>query len=286
MRVCCVAFFWGYDCRREQLLIGLKLWHVYLEAFIKSSWKNMKKIITIALLMISPALIAHAGISACPHIEYGKPKVSDFQKCRLGYAIGYSYALKSAEWVTYRLEKEDGEVVGRQDDFRPDSDMPQAYQTTPGDYDEPVYDMGHLANSESIDGSVLENSETFLMSNMTPQLPGFNRAIWKGLENRERKWADEFGVVFVFMGPLYGLNPDVIGNGVLIPSSFWKIIYSPMKKEAIAFLIPHKELKTSELDSYLISIDEIETASGLDFFQALSDAQQVELEGKALARQW
>ena len=246
----------------------------------------MKYQVMLALSLLSLNIYAHSPLSACPHLEQGKPKVSDFVACREGYAIGYSYTLKSADWVVYRLEKEDGVVVDRQNDFRPDKDMPEAYQTTPADYEEPVYDMGHLANSESLDGTITENSETFLMSNMTPQLPGFNRAIWKGLENRERKWADKKGVVFVYMGPLYESSSNVIGNNVLVPSAFWKIIYDPAADDAIAFLIPHQKLKTGMLSEYLVSIDEIETASGLDFFSVFDSVQQSGLESKAQVRQW
>ena len=247
---------------------------------------QMKHLLVFTLSLVSLNIYAHSPISDCPHLKQGKPKVSDFVTCREGYAIGYSYALKSADWVVYRLEKEDGVVVDRQNDFRPDEDMPVVYQTTPADYDEPVYDMGHLANSESLDGTITENSETFLMSNMTPQLPGFNRAIWKGLENRERKWANKMGVVFVFMGPLYDNSPSVIGNNVLIPSAFWKIIYDPSMDDAIAFLIPHEKLRTSKLSEYLVSVDEIEDASGLDFFKMFDDAHQNELESQVQPRQW
>ena len=36
---------------------------------------------------------------------------------------------------------------------RVDPLIPAEYQTPPDDYDEPVYEQGHLASSESIDGS-------------------------------------------------------------------------------------------------------------------------------------
>ena len=139
-----------------------------------------------------------------------------------------NYSNKAADWVAYRLKKQIGEGVDRQDDFRADLSIPLQYRTTPEDYEEPVYDMGHLANSESVDGSITANSETFLMSNMTPQLGGHNRAIWKGLENRERKWANRYGEVIVYTGALYSDNPETIGaNKVPVPSKYWKVIFNP-----------------------------------------------------------
>jgi len=141
--------------------------------------------------------------ASCPHLKYGTPKQGNVVLCREGYALGYNNTLKSAEWVSYVLNKELGNDVKRQDDFRVDPDIKPVFQTTPDDYDEPVYHQGHLANSESIDQTQHANDETFYMSNMTPQLPGHNTGIWKGLENRERKWANKRGRVIVLAGPVY-----------------------------------------------------------------------------------
>lgn len=77
------------------------------------------------------------------------------------------------------------------DNFREDLEIPEQFRAYPADYDEPVYEQGHLANSESVDGSPNAMDETFYMSNMVPQIPRHNKGIWKGLENRERKWANK-----------------------------------------------------------------------------------------------
>ena len=45
-------------------------------------------------------------------------------------------------------------------------------------------------------------SESFYLSNMSPQDPGFNRGIWRQLEARVRDWADLHGEVFVVTGPV------------------------------------------------------------------------------------
>lgn len=136
-----------------------------------------------------------AALTCNGHFAFGIPSQSDQLLCRTGYALGYNYSRKSADWVAYRLTPaihDDGNV-DRQNEFRADTELPAIYQTTPTDYVEPVFDQGHLANSESLDDTITMNSETFLMSNMTPQLPGLNSAGWKGLENRERRWTDNRG---------------------------------------------------------------------------------------------
>ncbi len=242
----------------------------------------MRLLIVIAILLFSS--IGYA----CEHLPLGVPKQSDFVKCRVGYAIGYSYELKSAEWVSYILKGTEQDGVERTDAFEADPDIPIRFQTYPADYDEPKYDQGHLANSESIDTSSIANLETFYMSNMTPQLPTHNRAIWKGLENRERKWALQRDLVLVMAGPLYLSEPiEVIGsNNVPVPTNYWKVVYDMQTGEAISFLIDHKPLKTSALNDYLSSIDEIEEASGLDLLGNLPDGIENNIESVQLSSQW
>lgn len=224
----------------------------------------------------------------CIHLELGTPKQSDMVDCREGYAIGYNYQLKSAEWVAYKLESQpEGEGVDRTDDFRVDPKIPAEFQTTPDDYDEPVYHQGHLANSESIDTSVVAISETFYMSNMVPQLPTHNTGIWKGLENRERKWANKRSSIFVYAGPLYIGQIEHIGaNQVPVPSHLWKAIYDPEKNEAITYVIEHKPLYTRDLDKYLKSVDYIEALAGIDLLSQLEDSVETSIELIVQPKQW
>ncbi len=239
---------------------------------------NIKKI-TIALgLLLSGAFIQ---ANACEHLELGVPGQSDQINCLEGYAIGYNYKIKSADWVAYRLEKQVGEGVERQDDFRLDPSIPAKFRTLVEDYEEPIYHMGHLANSESIDVTIKANSETFLMSNMTPQLPSHNTAIWKGLENRERKWANKYGLVYVFAGPLYPEVPETIGaSKVPVPNAYWKVVYIPSKSKAIAFFTPHQALYTKDIDKHTFTVDHIEKSCNVDLLSALPDAVENAIEKK------
>lgn len=261
-----------------------------MNAHIKSLLKKLFATVflfQIACSHVSAETAQTNNDAICAHLEFGTPKKSDFVDCREGYAIGYNYQLKSAEWVAYRLEhQEEGTGVDRTNDFRVDTKIPQQYQTTPSDYDEPIYDQGHLANSESIDTSENAMSETFFMSNMVPQLPGHNRAIWKGLENRERKWANKRGLVYVYAGPLFIGQTETIGNKVPVPSHLWKVIYDPVSQEAIAYVIEHKKLPTSKLDNYLESVDKVEALSNLDLLNTLEESLQAQVESTVQSRQW
>ena len=238
------------------------------------------------LILILYSFASSADVNNCEHIPYGKPSLSTTDFCRTGYALGYDMKMKSAIWVSYRLERDIVGGVDRQNDFREDLQIPKKFRTTVSDYVEPVYDMGHLANSESIDKSELANSETFLISNMVPQRPGHNRSIWKGLENRERKYANKLGLVYVFTGPIYNEHVEYIGDRVPVPSALWKIIYSPSQNKAITFIIPHEKLKTSQLNKFISSIDDLEKLTGLDFFTSFDNAKEERLESFTYKKQW
>lgn len=131
------------------------------------------------------------------------------------------------------------------------------------------------------------NSETFLLSNMVPQLPGLNRAGWLGLENRERKWTDQTGELYIYTGVLFqGDRISTIGNSVPVPTHFYKIMYDPKRERAIAFLLPHRRILTRDLDLYLVSVDQVEERTGFDFLSNLSDSTEEVIEAKIPRRQW
>lgn len=240
----------------------------------------MKKIVF--LLLFSPQLFA------CIHLKYGTPLQSDQIICREGYAIGYNYSRRIADWVAYRLTpKIINGSADRQNDFRIDKSIPEHFQATPRDYEEPKYDLGHLVSSESQDLSTSLNSDTFLLSNIAPQLPGLNRAVWKGLENRERKWTNRLGELYVFVGMLFeGENVQYLNGKIAIPTHFFKIIYSQKTQQSISFLFPHKPIKTRNLDQYIVNIDEIEFRSGFNFLSKLDDQSEDRIERKTARKQW
>lgn len=60
----------------------------------------------------------------------------------------------------------------------------------------PAADMAHSAEAME---------ETFLMSNISPQLPVFNRGIWKSLEKLVRDWGEKERI-YIVTGPVFKDN--------------------------------------------------------------------------------
>jgi endonuclease G len=70
----------------------------------------------------------------------------------------------------------------------------------PSDYTNSGFDRGHLAPAGDMKWSETAMDESFLMSNISPQKPAFNRGIWKKLEEKIRSWAIENDSIIVVTG--------------------------------------------------------------------------------------
>jgi endonuclease G len=197
---------------------------------------------------------------------------SDQVLCRTGYAVGYNYQTKNADWVAYHVTKESVNAqFKRSNNFKVDAELPEYAQSTLSDYSKSGYDRGHLAPSAAMDFSQESMQESFLLSNMSPQLPGFNRVGWRLLEEHVRDLANEYQELYVVTGPIYDGNETSIGDGVVIPSAFYKVVLDPYYNDAIAFIVPHRDVSGSELVDFVTTIDEVEERTNLDFFANTSD---------------
>lgn len=135
--------------------------------------------------------------------------------------------------------------VPRTDDFRPDKRVANA--PTPDDYTNSGYDRGHMVPAANADDPN-EMSDTFLMTNMTPQLPSVNRVAWRMLEDRVRSTPFKY----VVTGAYYSANPKRIGKrGVPVPDMLYKVSFFPDGKTAVYIvdnLVPKSQVSTMSLD--------------------------------------
>ncbi|NKE71331.1 DNA/RNA non-specific endonuclease [Candidatus Manganitrophus noduliformans] len=216
------------------------------------------------------------GLEGCDeHIKYGIPSAEPILLCRMGYALSHDPQKKAARWVAYHLTKEKLEgTQARSDDFRTDPDLPPGERSELKDYKNSGYDRGHLAPAADMKWDARAMSDSFLLSNMAPQVgAGFNRGIWAVLEERVRDWTMQRGAVFIFTGPIYAeRHPHIGPNAVSVPTYFYKVVFDPAEGEAIAFILPNKKLKTGDLPNYITNVDTVEARTGLDFLSELEDS--------------
>lgn len=202
------------------------------------------------------------------------------------YTLSYDETHEQAEWVYYELTLSDiNGTVSRTDDFRPDPHVStQSAQLS--DYKGSGYDRGHLYPAGSSKESRKAMSESFYMSNMSPQSPGFNRGIWRSLESTVRGWTADKGKLYVVTGPVFRNNLGRIGaSNVTIPGYYYKVIYSPSDEKMLGILLPNRKGERA-LDKYVVPVDKIETLTGIDFFWQLEDGKEKSLESGVVLTGW
>ncbi|WCP67901.1 DNA/RNA non-specific endonuclease [Vibrio tubiashii] len=235
-------------------------------------------LLTLAVVFSLPTFAQTCG----KHLDVGLPSEQPDQVlCRDGYAVGYNFQTKNADWVAYHITAESVNAsFKRSNSFKEDSELPDYARSTLADYSGSGYDRGHLAPSATMDFSQDSMKQSFLMSNMSPQLPGFNRVGWRILEEHVRDLANEYNELYVVTGPIYQGNENTIGNNVIIPSAFYKVILDPAFNEAIAFIVPHRDVSSIELASFVTTIDAVEQQTGLDFFSLIADSTEESMEAQ------
>jgi endonuclease G len=108
--------------------------------------------------------------------------------------------------------------------------------------------------------------ESFLMTNMSPQLPGLNRSTWKLLETSVRGWAVQRNQSYtVYVGGVYNAQDKRIGNGVVVPHAFYKIVINNQTNEVAGWWFPHVEGLGTDLTKLRLPISQIEQQAGVKF---------------------
>lgn len=188
---------------------------------------------------------------------------------RNGFILSYNETHEQPNWVFYKITPDDITCkvkAKRKNKFKEDTKIPTGSATL-DDYKNSGYDRGHLKSSadESCDQEQMD--ETFLMSNMSPQVPGFNRGIWKSLESHVRDLAKDHDSLYVYTaGVLTEGLPTIGENKVSVPKSYYKIIYmfNGDRVNVEAYIIPNVNTSNS-YSSYITNIDIIEGLTGIDF---------------------
>ena len=202
------------------------------------------------------------------------------------YTLSYSEADKQAEWVAYSLTPTfiNG-IQKRASKFMADPNIKDA--VGPSSYTKSGYDRGHLCPAADMKLNSVSMNETFYMSNMSPQAPSFNRGIWSKLEDKVRDWALQKNGVYVVTGPLLNKSCGVVSKSITVPCAFYKIVFKQTKAgvEAIAFMLPNVGSSMS-LSQFVVSIDYIESLTGIDFFVNLPDSEEEKFESRVLTNNW
>jgi endonuclease G, mitochondrial len=198
-----------------------------------------------------------------PHIQLDSAQPI----CRLGFALLHDNWAKIPRWTVYTLTPE--RALGcakRSDSFSADQSLPRAHRAELSDYARSGYDTGHMVNSADMLWSARAERESFILSNMSPQLPALNRSAWKTLETAIRGWTLQTGDTYtIYSGNIYTMPAEkTIGrNQVVVPTALWKVVVSHRTHDAWAFLFPNRPRISNRLSDFQTTVEVVEQESGV-----------------------
>ena len=209
------------------------------------------------------------------------------------YSLSYNRSKGEANWVGWRLDTTWLGTADRQDDFRPDTSLPAGwYRVTAEDYSGSGYDRGHMTPSGDRTRSVPDNSATFLMTNIIPQLPANNQGPWADFENYLRTLAQAGNEMYIFSGGA-GIAGTIAGGKVVVPQVTWKVVLvlpnggSDLQRinratRTIGIIVPNQPPLSISAPwrQFRVSVNEVENLTGYNFFSNIPINTQELIERK------
>ncbi|BGP04079.1 Mitochondrial nuclease [Rhodotorula toruloides] len=179
---------------------------------------------------------------------------------RTAYTAAYDRRNRIPAWTAEHLTAEllqNGGGDRQNAVFKEDADVPEMFRAKLLDYFKSGYDRGHMVPAADAKQSQVAMSETFLLSNIAPQVgEGFNRHYWAYLEAFCRNLTKSFDDVYVFTVPLFlpkrdprdgkwrvsyeMIAPQGGPPSIAVPTHFAKVLIASRAPHASArSLVPH-----------------------------------------------
>ncbi|GFH84938.1 DNA/RNA non-specific endonuclease [Bacteroides acidifaciens] len=216
------------------------------------------------------------------------------------FSMEYDKSKKHSRWIAFRFDNQTRlQGATRGNEFVSDPSLEQEYQRVQADFGRRGYDRGHLC--ASADRLYLQeaNDQTFYYTNMSPQRNNFNTGVWLALEGQVQSWGRSCtasDTLYVVKGGTIDKEEHIkeyIGGDRSKPVPKYYYMALLFKKggsfKAIAFWMEHtdsKPSKTIKLADYVLSIDELEEKTGIDFFPNLNDNLENALEATYSTKAW
>ena len=204
-----------------------------------------------------------------------------------GYSLSYNSSYIQPSWVAYKVTKaqvnKDAKVKAK---YQPDPQI-NTRSAIPKDYKQGGYIMAQFVNYLDVKQIPDAEKETFYMSNITPMKLAFYNHIWLKTEELIRLWSAETDGLYVICGPilLEAPFPTIGDNNVSVPNHFYKAVYDAKNQRAIGFIFKNG-MSSGKLNSFAVSIDEIERQTGIDLFPSLDDEIEKAVEGELDLEKW
>lgn len=208
-----------------------------------------------------------------------------------GFTVAFNSDAHQPNYVvwTLPLEHTDG-PYSRKDsgiDFMPDTRVKGC--ATLADYKRSGFDRGHMAPAADNKWSKEAMKDCHYLTNMCPQDNRLNSGAWATVEKNARKWVQRHGTLVIVAGPVLSdrLTRTIGESEIPVPERFFKVILAPEANPpmGIAFIMPNSYVEGGA-ESTVASIDQVEAITGFDFFSALPDSVENEVERQNSLRKW
>ena len=222
----------------------------------------------------------------------GLPAPADIRVLKRGeFLIGWSDQLQHPVWCAYHVPARTRFTDLKRPGFVKDRSVSAA--PLPSAYAKSGYDRGHMVPNHAIASRFGESEQklTFMMSNIAPQTPALNRGVWRDVEHRIADlWTARYGEIWVIVGALSSVPSALrIGpTGIDVPTAYYQLVIAQegLDVRALAVLLPQDVKWNAWAARHIITIDELEKLTGLDFNPELPDFIQTPLEADLPTRLW
>lgn len=240
---------------------------------------------------MKPFILLIAGIIGVPVLaqQYELPAVGNREQLvkHTMYALSFNEGYELPSWAAYQLTPEQARAKGTFKEKYSEDALVTTGSPSVKDYKDAGFIMGQLVPPEDMYTSPKAVEETFLTSNTVPHKPVFNKNVWKKMEMLIREWAAEGNTLYIVTGPVLTDAPfGTFGqNKISIPLRYYKVILDVTGERAIGFIM-RSNVASGAPKAFAISVDELETITGIDFFPALPDDLEARLESSKDFTKW
>jgi endonuclease G len=226
-----------------------------------------------------------------PNIRFGMPAPAAAERDsrdaylldRPQYVLSYNAEKRTANWVCWRLRKEDIGNVAR-GSFEPDPDLPKGFgHVVSHSYDDSGFDRGHMCPAKDRSATKEDSIAVFYLTNIVPQAPNCNRQAWERMEDYCRRLARQGKVLYIACGPWGAGGEGTKGrvnqirkgrNAIVVPSKLWKVVLVLPDEDAqprrnsrvIAVIIPNRQSVGYDWGKYRVTAKDVEELTGFNFF--------------------
>lgn len=261
--------------------------------FVEKRMRSLRCIMIAWVALFQVACVSVKNLEAATDGPVEIPRIVDNRPSQVivhkGYMVSYNNETCLPNWVAYELTHVEANGICKRDGrFYPDPEA-QGRQATYDDYKNTGWDKGHIAPAGDMKWDSQAMYESCYFTNVCPQNHNLNGGVWRSLEEKCRSYACRYESVYIAAGPIVGeaKNGTIGANEVVVPDAFYKVLLVCVdgRYEGIGFYFEnvagHKPLQT-----YAMTIDEIEAMTGIDFFFSLPDKIEDEVESRFNEEIW